>query len=138
MTDVTLLLGSNMGDRKAFLDAALSALDNAFGGRRLKSTPILETEAVGFDGPPFLNMVVVYSTRRSPESVLRLCKHIERSLGRREILEFRPDGSRIYHDRPIDIDILFHGEQSISTPSLTIPHPQVRTRPFVAQLLSQL
>ena len=138
MTEVTLLLGSNLGDRKAYIDAALEALDKAFGDRRLRMTGIIETDAVGFDGPPFLNTVVVYSTRRSPESVLHLCKRIERSLGRREVPEYGPDGNRIYHNRPIDIDILFHGEHCINTPVLTIPHPQVYSRAFVKQLLDSL
>lgn len=135
MRELTLLLGTNLGDRQANLKEALDRLDKAFGGRRLRASKVLETEACGFSGPKFLNMTVVYSTRRSPESVLKLCKRIERAMGREDAPEYAADGSRIYHDRIIDIDILFYGEIRLSTPLLTIPHPQVESRPFVKELL---
>ncbi|MBP5382014.1 MAG: 2-amino-4-hydroxy-6-hydroxymethyldihydropteridine diphosphokinase [Bacteroidales bacterium] len=136
--DLVLLLGTNLGDREANIRKVLEALDKAFGGRRVKTTDIIETEACGFDGPPFLNAVVVYRSARKPENILRICKQIERSMGRTDAPEYAPDGSRIYHNRIIDIDILFYGEHSVSTPQLTIPHPQVHSRPFVKQLLEML
>ena len=82
--------------------------------------------------------MVVYRSARKPENILRICKQIERSMGRTDAPEYDPDGSRIYHNRIIDIDILFYGEHSVSTPQLTIPHPQVHSRPFVKQLLEML
>ena len=133
-----LLLGTNLGDRQANIDAALAALDKAFCGRRVQLTPVLETQACGFDGPPFLNAVVVYRSARKPENILKICKSIERSMGRTDAPEYAPDGSRIYHDRIIDIDILLYGDLAVSTPTLTIPHPQVESRPFVKVLLEQL
>ena len=136
--ELVLLLGTNLGDREANIRRALEALDKAFGGRRVKLTKIIETEACGFDGPPFLNAVVVYRSARKPENVLKICKQIERSMGRTDAPEYASDGSRIYHNRIIDIDILFYGEHSVSTPQLTIPHPQVHSRPFVRQLLEML
>ena len=136
--ELVLLLGTNLGDREENIRRALEALDKAFGGRRVKLTKIIETEACGFDGPPFLNAVVVYLSARKPENVLRICKRIERSMGRTDAPEYAPDGSRVYHNRIIDIDILFYGEHSVSTPQLTIPHPQVHSRPFVRQLLEML
>ena len=136
--ELVLLLGTNLGDREENIRRALEALDKAFGGRRVKLTKIIETEACGFDGPPFLNAVVVYLSARKPENVLRICKRIERSMGRTDAPEYAPDGSRVYHNRIIDIDILFYGEHSVSTPQLSIPHPQVHSRPFVKQLLEML
>ena len=133
-----LLLGTNLGDRQANIDAALAALDKAFCGRRVQLTPVLETQACGFDGPPFLNAVVVYRSARKPENILKICKSIERSMGRTDAPEYAADGSRIYHDRIIDIDILLYGDLAVSTPTLTIPHPQVESRPFVKVLLEQL
>ena len=138
MKELTLLLGSNLGDREGYINAALKALDAVFGGRRLRQAPIIETVACGFDGPAFLNTAVVYSTRRSPESILRICKRIERSLGRKDAPEYAPDGSRIYHNRTIDIDILTYGDIVLNTPTLTIPHPQIKTRPFVKDLVKQI
>jgi len=136
--ELVLLLGTNLGDREENIRRALEALDKAFGGRRAKLSRIIETEACGFDGPPFLNAVVVYRSARKPENVLRICKRIERSMGRTDAPEYAPDGSRVYHNRIIDIDILFYGEHSVSTPQLSIPHPQVHSRPFVKQLLEML
>ena len=136
--ELVLLLGTNLGDREENIRRALEALDKAFGGRRAKLSRIIETEACGFDGPPFLNAVVVYRSARKPENVLRICKRIERSMGRTDAPEYAPDGSRVYHNRIIDIDILFYGEPSVSTPQLSIPHPQVHSRPFVKQLLEML
>lgn len=136
--ELVLLLGTNLGDREENIRHALEALDKAFGGRRVKLTKIIETEACGFDGPPFLNAVVVYRSARKPENVLKICKQIERSMGRTDAPEYASDGSRIYHNRIIDIDILFYGEHSVSTPQLSIPHPQVHSRPFVRQLLEML
>ena len=136
--ELVLLLGTNLGDREANIRRALEALDKAFGGRRVKLTKIIETEACGFDGPPFLNAVVVYLSARKPENILRICKQIERSMGRTDAPEYASDGSRVYHNRIIDIDILFYGEHSVSTPQLSIPHPQVHSRPFVKQLLEML
>ena len=136
--ELVLLLGTNLGDREENIRRALEALDKAFGGRRVKFADIIETEACGFDGPPFLNAVVVYRSARKPENVLKICKQIERSMGRTDAPEYAPDGSRIYHNRIIDIDILFYGEHSVSTPQLSIPHPQVHSRPFVKQLLEML
>ena len=136
--ELVLLLGTNLGDREANIRQALEALDKALGGRRVKLSRIIETETCGFDGPPFLNAVVVYRSARKPENVLRICKRIERSMGRTDAPEYAPDGSRVYHNRIIDIDILFYGEHSVSTPQLSIPHPQIHSRPFVKQLLEML
>ncbi|MBO6169441.1 MAG: 2-amino-4-hydroxy-6-hydroxymethyldihydropteridine diphosphokinase [Bacteroidales bacterium] len=136
LQELYLLLGTNMGDRASNIATALEALDGAFSGRRLRMSPVMETEACGFSGPPFLNAVVVYSSARRPETILRIIKRIERSMGRTDPPEYDAAGRRVYHDRIIDIDILFYGEHFVHTPDLTIPHPQVETRPFVKKLLT--
>lgn len=148
MPAVYLLLGTNLGDRRANLAAAMHALEGQFGKPEAVSK-IVETEAVGFDGPAFLNCVARYRTRRRPHTILRLCKAIERDMGRRETMEFREDGTRVYHDRIIDIDILLYcpvrsasaahgGSVVLDSPDLTIPHPQVESRAFVRPLLEEV
>lgn len=148
MPSVYLLLGTNLGDRRANLAAAMRALEGQFGKPEAVSQ-IAETEAVGFDGPAFLNCVVRYRTRCRPQTVLKICKAIERDMGRHEIMEFRQDGTRIYHDRVIDIDILLYcpvrpasaapgGSIVLDSPGLTIPHPQVESRAFVRPLLEEV
>lgn len=143
MALVYLLLGTNLGDRTANLKTARGLLEEAFGQREAAS-PIVETKACGFDGPDFLNRVEVYRTRKSSRTVLDLCKKIEKRMGRAETPEFRADGSRVYHSRIIDIDILEYrlaaspgASVRINTPSLTVPHPQVTSRPFVRPLLDE-
>ena len=138
MKELTLLLGTNLGDRENNIKTALESLDKAFCGRRLRMSPVIETEACGFEGPPFLNAVVVYSSARRPDTILNICKRIERSMGRTDAPEYGVDGRRVYHDRIIDIDILTYGDIVLNTPELTIPHPQVTTRPFVKELMDMV
>jgi 2-amino-4-hydroxy-6-hydroxymethyldihydropteridine diphosphokinase len=134
----TLLLGSNLGDRAGALAEAERRLDALFGESAVERSEILETEAVGFDGPPFLNRILRYRCRIGPEELLDACKGIERQMGRTDPPEYAADGRRIYHNRIIDIDILFLGDLTLHTPRLTLPHPQVTERPFVSQLLCSL
>ena len=137
MAKLYLALGSNIGARRANIMSALSFL-NGILGRYEALSELIETEACGFDGPPFLNCVVRYSSRKSPASILAICKDIERRMGRTEQPQYAPDGSRIFHNRIIDIDILMYGKTEMHTQELTIPHPQVETRPFVRPLLDQV
>ena len=138
---IYLLLGTNLGDRTANLAAARGFLEGEFGPCAGASTTV-ETEAVGFVGPAFLNRVEAYHTRRKPSTVLAVCKGVERRMGRTDAPEYRADGGRVYHNRVIDIDLLEYRTAAepgkslqISTPDLTIPHPQVEGRPFVRHLL---
>ena len=144
MAEVYLQLGSNSGGRRANIMRALTFLENALGKPEAVSE-IIETEAVGFKGAEFLNCAARYRTRFGPRRILALCKKIEWEMGRREVPEYASDGSRIYHDRVIDIDILLYCPaatpgRSLVTHSkeLTLPHPQVETRSFVRPLLSQV
>ena len=79
-----------------------------------------------------------YRTARRPETLLRICKRIERAMGRREAPEYDAQGRRIYHDRPIDIDILLYGDERIDTPELQIPHPLMRQRDFIMRPLEEI
>ncbi|MBQ9311110.1 MAG: 2-amino-4-hydroxy-6-hydroxymethyldihydropteridine diphosphokinase [Bacteroidales bacterium] len=137
MAELYLALGSNIGARKANIMSALSFL-NGYLGRYEALSEIMETEAVGFDGPSFLNCVARYNTRKRPETILGICKEIERRMGRTDQPQYAADGSRIYHNRIVDIDILLYGKVQMSTPTLTIPHPQVEERPFIRPLLDQV
>ena len=137
MAKLYLALGSNIGARKANIMSALSFL-NGILGRYEALSDLVTTEACGFDGPPFLNCVVRYSSRKRPESILAICKDIERRMGRTDQPQFAPDGTRIYHNRIVDIDILLYGKVQMDTPELTIPHHQIETRPYIKPLLEQV
>jgi len=135
--DVYFSLGTNVGDRENNIETALRMMDEAFGYHYQKLSTIIETEPWGFSSDNFLNCAVLYSipAENSVENgalgVLKKCKNIEKSMGRKEIIEYGEDGKRIYHARIIDIDILFYGEHVISLDNLKIPHPLIKQRDFV-------
>ena len=136
--DVYFSLGSNQGDRRALIEEALRRLDKALGRPYDALSSIIETPAWGFDGPPFLNCVVRYRSARRPETLLHICKRIERAMGRRGAPEYDAEGRRIYRDRPIDIDILLYGDLTVDTPDLKIPHPLMRQRDFIMRPLAEI
>lgn len=134
--DVYFGLGSNQGDRAGNIRQAVALMDEAFGRHKALSA-LLETEAWGFQGPPFLNACVRYRIPRkgSPQEhateILHQVKALEKALGRADEPHFDAQGKRLYQDRPIDIDILYYGKQTINTEDLTIPHPRIVERDFV-------
>ncbi len=131
-------LGTNQGDRHAQIDEALRRLDKAIGRPYEALSSIIESNAWGFEGADFLNCVVRYRTARRPRTLLRICKRIERAMGRHETLEYDAEGRRIYHDRPIDIDILLYGDERVDTPDLQIPHPLMHEREFIMRPLEEI
>jgi len=124
-----LCLGSNMGDRRANLEKALEYLSQRL--RVTLKSSIYDTEPVGNQQQPrFLNMVCQVKTMLKPQDLLVLAKAIERKQGR---IPGRPNTPR-----PIDIDILFYGEEVVKTPELTIPHPRLAQRAFVLVPLAEI
>ena len=141
MPRIYLALGTNKGDRLMQIKNALDAL-----GEVLKTPPtalsdIVETPAWGFEGPDFLNCVVYFDLPEgflTPTRLLNLTQRIERQMGRRGGPEWDAGGHRIYHDRPIDIDILFWDTKRIRTTRLILPHPLMAQRDFVMIPLRQI
>ena len=126
---VYLGLGSNMGNRQDNLDRALGFLSQRL--RIEKVSSVYDTEPVGnINQPRFLNMVCQVYTRLAPSELLTLAKGIEKKLGR---IFGKPNAPR-----PIDIDILFYGDQVIETPELIIPHPRLTERAFVLIPLDEI
>ncbi|MBP5505354.1 MAG: 2-amino-4-hydroxy-6-hydroxymethyldihydropteridine diphosphokinase [Bacteroidales bacterium] len=137
---IYLLLGSNLGNREAALNVACGMLEDAL-RVSLTRTAVVETQAVGFDGPPFLNMAVAFEAPAglTPTKLLNLCQKVEVALGRpRHKAVYDTDGRRVYASRTIDIDILKYNDVECSTKRLTLPHPQIYSRPFAAELLAEL
>jgi len=126
---VYLGLGSNLGDRQANLDKALDLLSQRLG--EIKISSVYDTEPIGnVNQPRFLNMVCQAYTRLAPQELLALAKGIELKLGRALHKSNAP--------RPIDIDILFYGDQIVETPELVIPHPRLTERAFVLFPLAEI
>lgn len=135
---IYLLLGSDMGDRSANLSRARELLSLEL-GVKLMCSEVLETEAIGFDGPAFLNQAVAFDGDFEPYDLLHRCQGIEVSMGRKpHKASFDSEGRRIYAPRIIDIDILHLNGVVMDEPDLTIPHKQVLQRPFVNELLKTI
>ena len=128
-----LSLGSNLGDREQMLHRAIALIGERIGTVQRVSS-FIETEPWGFQSEhPFLNAVCLVLTTLSPEQCLKETQRIERELGRTTKSK---DG--IYHDRPIDIDLLLYDNLKISTPTLTLPHPRMEERDFVMVPLREI
>jgi 2-amino-4-hydroxy-6-hydroxymethyldihydropteridine diphosphokinase len=125
-------LGSNVGERRAHLEDAVSALPE-HGVTVTASSSVYETEPVGevLDQREFFNACVRIRTDLAPEALLDACKAVERALGR------APGGIR-HGPRPIDVDLLLLDDIELSTERLTLPHPEVVGRRFVLVPLLEL
>jgi 2-amino-4-hydroxy-6-hydroxymethyldihydropteridine diphosphokinase len=125
-------LGSNLGDRPANLNGAISALGHVPGIAVLKVSPFHETEPVG--GPPgqgmFLNAVALLETDLEPLSLLHVLQEIETRFGRERTVR--------WGERTLDLDLLLFDNRIIDTPELCLPHPRMRTRRFVLEPLVEV
>ncbi|HPJ94198.1 MAG TPA: 2-amino-4-hydroxy-6-hydroxymethyldihydropteridine diphosphokinase [Deltaproteobacteria bacterium] len=126
-----LSLGSNLGDRLKYLKDALDSLARN-GVRILLSSSIYETKPVDVPDKQsnYFNMVVSVETAANPEELLRICLMVEKDLGRQ-----RP---YVHAPRTIDIDIILLDGISMSTDTLTVPHPRMEQRSFVIIPLAEI
>lgn len=124
-------LGSNLGDRRAQLRAAIRRLGSEPGVRLAGVSPLYETAPVGLEEQPaFLNAVLVVDTTLFPSELLGACKRAEAAAGRVPGVRWGP--------RPLDVDILLYGDLSLRGPDLEIPHPRLVERAFVLRPLLDL
>lgn len=127
---LVLHFGSNIGNRIKFLKDALNKTEKAF-GKPLATSSIYQTQAWGFSGQPdFLNMAAIYETSIKPEDVLKAIKNIEVETGRIH--------REHWHERELDIDIIFYDNQIIEKPDVHIPHPRMHERNFVLVPLNEI
>jgi 2-amino-4-hydroxy-6-hydroxymethyldihydropteridine diphosphokinase len=127
---VWLALGSNLGDRAGYLEAARAALPKA-GILVVRASRVDETEPIGIrDQPQFLNQVLEVDTSLEPRPLLDALKRIEHELGRTARERWGP--------REIDIDILRYDGRVVDEPGLHIPHPELQHRPFLLDLLRDI
>jgi 2-amino-4-hydroxy-6-hydroxymethyldihydropteridine diphosphokinase len=130
VTRVAIALGSNLGDRRAHLQFAISRLRTILTDVRVSS--IHETAPEGVDGPQpdYLNAVVAGFTTLSPIALLQTLLAIERERGRT-----RPS---LRASRTLDLDLILYGDAVIDTPELTVPHPRYLERQFVTKPLAEI
>jgi dihydroneopterin aldolase/2-amino-4-hydroxy-6-hydroxymethyldihydropteridine diphosphokinase len=123
-----IALGTNLGDRVAYLKLAVEELGNTLIGQ----SQVYETAPVG--GPEnqgaYLNMVVAVETSLDPFAMLRRCQRIESLALRQRVVHWGP--------RTLDVDLLFFDDITITSPELTIPHPRYGERRFVLTPLTEV
>jgi 2-amino-4-hydroxy-6-hydroxymethyldihydropteridine diphosphokinase len=135
MSTAHLGLGSNLGDRRALLQAAVDALAER-GVAATASSSTYETDPVGdvLDQPAFLNACLAVETALEPGALLDVAKAVEGALGR------TTSGPGYVHHgpRPIDVDVLLYGGRVHRSERLTVPHPSLLERRFVLIPLLEL
>jgi 2-amino-4-hydroxy-6-hydroxymethyldihydropteridine diphosphokinase len=126
---IILSLGSNIGDRKSNLTAALVELAKLVEIKGVssiyESEPLLMT-----DQSSFYNIAIEIKYSKTPKKLLDEIKKIEINLGRKKTVRYGP--------RIIDIDIIFFDGENISTEMLTIPHYSWKNRLFVIEPICEI
>jgi 2-amino-4-hydroxy-6-hydroxymethyldihydropteridine diphosphokinase len=129
ITPAAVAVGSNLGDRRAFIDFAVSRLQEVLGDLRVST--LHDTEPVGVgDQPRFLNGAIVGMTSLTPRALLDRLLAIEREAGRIRPFEGAP--------RTLDLDLILYGDRVIHEPGLQVPHPRFRDRLFVLAPLAEV
>lgn len=128
-----IALGSNLGDRMGQMRRALELLENDAAIRVLRASPVYQNRAVGMGegADDFLNAVVEVSSTLQPLDLLDACLDVEQQLGRnRSAAGWAP--------RTIDLDLLVYTGVTLQGAHLTLPHPRIAERDFVAIPLADL
>ncbi|MDN3549007.1 2-amino-4-hydroxy-6-hydroxymethyldihydropteridine diphosphokinase [Mucilaginibacter aquaedulcis] len=130
MNNIFLLLGSNLGNRKEYLQQAVEQIEAQI-APVIHASSVYETQSWGkTDEPDYLNQVLELQTELPAREVLEKILAIENLLGRKRVEKW---GSRI-----IDIDLLFYGNAIINEPDLKVPHPELHKRRFTLEPLAEI
>lgn len=124
-------LGSNMGDKEAYLNQAVDALENVYGCEVTKVSEYIKTEPYGMlDQDEFLNGCMEVRTLLTPEELLEELHRIEREARRERIIHWGP--------RTLDLDIIFYDDLVIGDEDLCVPHVDMQNREFVLKPLCEI
>lgn len=129
---VYIAFGANLGEREDNIQRAIACLRGSPSLEIIKISTTIETDPVG--GPiqqnKYLNGVIKARTSLEAHDLLSFLNKIESELGRIRTVQNGP--------RPIDLDILLYGEETINTARLTVPHPRMFERDFVLKPLLEI
>jgi 2-amino-4-hydroxy-6-hydroxymethyldihydropteridine diphosphokinase len=126
---VAVALGSNLGDRRTYLDRAIAHLHASISS--IVASRYYETEPVGVGPQPrFLNAALTGTTALSPRALLETLLTWEAAEGRERPFPGAP--------RTLDLDLIFYGDAIIDEPHLIVPHPRFRERLFVLDPLAEI
>lgn len=124
-------LGSNLGDRDAYLASARRALASIPRSRLIAASKVEETEPLGpVAQGPYLNQMVALETELSPRELLAELQRIEGEAGRIRSERWGP--------RTLDLDIVQFDGKTVSEPDLVVPHPAVADRAFWRREMAEL
>ena len=123
-------IGANLGDARATVAAALTALAALPGCWLVKASASYRSAPVNASGPDFINAVAALDTTLAPLALLAALQAIELQFGRQRPYANAP--------RTLDLDLLLHGHALLQTPALTLPHPRLQQRAFVLQPLLEI
>ncbi|MFN6531432.1 2-amino-4-hydroxy-6-hydroxymethyldihydropteridine diphosphokinase [Nostoc sp. ChiSLP03a] len=123
-------LGSNIGDSKTILSAAIEALAQTPGIVLEARSHWYQTKAVGPPQPDYLNGCVILQVEILPQQLLEILLEIEQQFGRVRQERWGP--------RTLDLDLLLYDDIILDTPNLQIPHPRMRDRAFVLVPLAEI
>lgn len=128
---VYIALGSNLGDRAAYLAGARVALASLPHCRLYAATRVEETAPLGRTAQsPYLNQMIALRSAMEPLALLRQLHRIERRFGRVRDGQWSP--------RTLDLDIVRFGTRRVTAPELEIPHPGISHRPFWQREIAEL
>lgn len=124
-------VGSNLGDKQAYLDLARNRLENDPAVRRFRAAKIIETAPYGYtDQDCFLNTVFEFETYLQPKELLHSLWDIEQEAQRKREIHWGP--------RTLDLDVLMYGDLVSDDPELILPHPDMENRTFVLEPFCEL
>ena len=126
-------LGSNLGNRRAHHQKALELIAALPKTRIVKRSSLYESEPHGDAKNWYVNGVIEIETEFLPDKLLQRLQAIEQAMGRKKTPQ-----TKKWASRKIDLDILLFENQTIDTPNLKIPHPELHNRRFVLVPLSEL
>ena len=133
MAEALVALGGNVGDVRATLDRAVTALCDGEEVRLLARSSDYRTPPWGVeDQPQFVNLCIAVETSLTPRALLARAQTIERALGRERGKERR------WGPRPVDIDLIAYDDLVLQAADLTLPHPRLFERAFVLAPLAEI
>ena len=126
-----IAIGSNLGDRRAYLKAGLKEVASLPGTRLAEVSRAYETQPLGpIEQPDFLNAVFAIETSLAPEPLLAALLAAEKKHQRQRRIHWGP--------RTLDLDLLLYGKRVVESADLTLPHPHIHERSFVLVPLCEI
>lgn len=130
-TKVYVGVGSNIGNRRKYIDDAYAGIRNDRYCRRAYMSTIIDTDPYGYtEQDKFLNSVICFDTLYGPMELLKFLQTLEEEGKRTREIHWGP--------RTIDLDILFYGDEVIQSEELIIPHKEIPLRSFVLEPLNEI